>query len=70
MAAGFTAQPDEGYSEDPLTTLSLAASSANSLTKTREGGGLAALAASRAGNDFPQWMLDHLSGLSISRKTG
>lgn len=69
MAAGFTAQPDEGYSEDPLTALSLAASSANSLTKTREGGGLAALAASRGGNDFPQWMLDHLSELPISRKT-
>lgn len=63
---GFTSQPDEGYSEDPLnlppTTTSLP-------LKPREDG-ITVLGPARSGDNFPPWLIRHLSSLSISRKTG
>ena len=63
--AGFAAQPDEGYSEDPLNALSASASFS---FKNREDAVLA-LASVRSG-EFPAWLTQHISNLSMSRKTG
>jgi hypothetical protein len=63
--AGFSAQPDEGYSEDPLNALS---ASASSPFKNREDA-VSALASVRSG-EFPAWLTQHISNLSMSRKTG
>ncbi|GAB1318092.1 F-box/WD repeat-containing protein 1A [Madurella fahalii] len=63
--AGFTPQPDEGYSEDPLTALS--ASTSFSL-KPREDT-VTALGSARSADEFPAWLVQHISNLSISRKT-
>lgn len=63
--AGF-AQPDEGYSEDPLTAPS--ASAALSV-KSREDA-IAALGSSRSGDEALPWLIQHISGLSTSRKIG
>ncbi|KAK3904414.1 hypothetical protein C8A05DRAFT_31786 [Staphylotrichum tortipilum] len=62
---GFASLPDEGYSEDPLSGLS--ASSSFSL-KLREDA-VTALASARARDSFPPWLIQHISGLSKSRKT-
>ncbi|KAK1760271.1 F-box/WD repeat-containing protein 1A [Echria macrotheca] len=62
--AGFAAQPDEGYSEDPLNN-GLSAS-ASFLLKQREDAVLA-LASDRA--DFPAWLTQHISNLPAYRKT-
>lgn len=64
--AGFAPQPDEGYSEDPLTALSAPASF---FIKPREDSGTAS-ASIRPGDEFPLWLMQHISGLSTSRKTG
>ena len=64
--AGFTPQPDEGYSEDPLTALSASASFS---TKPREDAATSS-ASIRPGDEFPSWLIQHISGLSTSRKTG
>ncbi|KAK4642569.1 hypothetical protein QC761_510070 [Podospora bellae-mahoneyi] len=63
--AGFASQADEGYSEDPLTAISASASFSH---KTRDDS-VSALSSSQAASDFPAWMLQHISNLSISRKT-
>ncbi|KAK0630422.1 hypothetical protein B0T17DRAFT_557066 [Bombardia bombarda] len=63
--AGFAAQPDEGYSEDPLNPLS--ASTTFSL-KSRDDA-VTALAAARPGTEFPAWLTTHISNLSLSNKT-
>ncbi|KAK4187781.1 F-box/WD repeat-containing protein 1A [Podospora australis] len=63
--AGFASQ-DEGYSEDPLTAAIFGA--APFALKNREDS-VTALGASRSGSDFPTWMIQHISNLSISRKT-
>jgi hypothetical protein len=63
--AGFSAQPDEGYSEDPLNPLSTSASFS---FKNREDA-VSALASVRSG-EFPAWLTQHISNLSMSRKTG
>ncbi|KAK4237021.1 hypothetical protein C8A03DRAFT_35060 [Achaetomium macrosporum] len=63
--AGFTPQPDEGYSEDPLTAPSAAAPFS---AKTREDG-IGALGSARADDEFPPWLIQHISSLSVSRKT-
>ncbi|KAK0611930.1 hypothetical protein B0T14DRAFT_489226 [Immersiella caudata] len=62
--AGFSAQPDEGYSEDPLNALS---ASASFPFKGREDA-VSALASVRSG-EFPAWLTQHISNLSMSRKT-
>lgn len=62
--AGFT-QPDEGYSEDPLTVLS---ASASFLLKPREDA-VSALGSVRSGDEFPAWLTQHISHLPMSRKT-
>ncbi|KAL2133978.1 hypothetical protein VTI74DRAFT_1281 [Chaetomium olivicolor] len=62
--AGFTPQPDEGYSEDPLTAPSAVAS----VLKPRDDA-LSALGSLRPGEEYPPWLIQHISGLSISRKT-
>ncbi|KAK5662453.1 hypothetical protein OQA88_8364 [Cercophora sp. LCS_1] len=62
--ASFSSQPDEGYSEDPLNALS---ASTSFLLKPREDA-VSALATSRPG-DFPAWLTQHISNLSMSRKT-
>jgi hypothetical protein len=64
--ARFTPQPDEGYSEDPLTALS--ASTSNSL-KPREDA-VTPLGSARLTDEFPAWLVQHVSNLSLSRKTG
>ncbi|KAL2257342.1 hypothetical protein VTK26DRAFT_298 [Humicola hyalothermophila] len=63
--AGFTPQPDEGYSEDPLTAQSASTSSS---VKPREDA-VSALASARSGDEFPSWLVQHISGLSTPRKT-
>ncbi|KAK0666987.1 putative WD-40 repeat-containing protein [Cercophora samala] len=63
--AGFASQADEGYSEDPLTAISASASFSH---KTRDDS-ISALASSQTASDFPAWMIQHISNLSISRKT-
>ncbi|KAK4152306.1 hypothetical protein C8A00DRAFT_35001 [Chaetomidium leptoderma] len=63
--AGFTPQPDEGYSEDPLTALSAAASFSH---KSREDA-VTALGSSRSHDEFPPWFIQQVSGLSITRRT-
>ncbi|KAK0649176.1 hypothetical protein B0T16DRAFT_326365 [Cercophora newfieldiana] len=62
--AGFSAQPDEGYSEDPLNALS---ASPSYPFKSREDA-VSALASVRSG-EFPAWLTQHISSLSMSRKT-
>ncbi|KAK0713284.1 hypothetical protein B0T26DRAFT_677636 [Lasiosphaeria miniovina] len=62
--AGFT-QPDEGYSEDPLTVLS---ASASFLLKPRVDA-VSALGSVRSGDEFPAWLTQHISHLPMSRKT-
>lgn len=64
--AGFASQ-DEGYSEDPLTAAIFGA--APFALKNREYS-VTALGASRSGPEFPTWMIQRISNLSISRKTG
>ncbi|KAK3317186.1 hypothetical protein B0T19DRAFT_287070 [Cercophora scortea] len=63
--AGFAAQPDEGYSEAPLTALS---TSTSFLYKTREDA-VSSLGAARQGTDFPAWLTQHISNLSLPNKT-
>ncbi|KAK4120642.1 WD40 repeat-like protein [Parathielavia appendiculata] len=63
--AGFTPQPDEGYSEHPLTAFSAPVPFS---LKSREDA-LTALGSSRSRDEFPPWLIQHLSGLSITRKT-
>lgn len=62
---GFTPQPDEGYSEDPLT-----AASASSFSVKQREDAVSSLASSRTGDEFPPWLVQHISGLSMPRKTG
>ncbi|KAK4131259.1 WD40 repeat-like protein, partial [Trichocladium antarcticum] len=64
--AGFAPQPDEGYSEDPLTALS---ASASFFIKPREDSGTSSASSIRPGDEFPLWLMQHISGLSTSRKT-
>ncbi|KAH6623060.1 hypothetical protein F5144DRAFT_605590 [Chaetomium tenue] len=63
--AGFNPQPDEGYSEDPLTALSAAPSFP---FKSREDA-VSALGSARSRDEFPPWLLQHISSLSLTRKT-
>ncbi|KAK3312866.1 hypothetical protein B0H66DRAFT_569035 [Apodospora peruviana] len=63
--AGFSSQPDEGYSEDPLNPLS---TSASFVFKPREDA-ISALGAARPGAEFPAWLMQHISSLSLSDKT-
>ena len=63
---GFASPPDEGYSEDPLSGLSAASSFS---LKLREDA-VSALGSARARDAFPPWLIQHISGLSKSRKTG
>ena len=65
MMAGFSAQPDEGYSEDPLNALSTPASFS---LKSREDA-VSALATNRP-DAFPAWLTQHISNLPMFRKTG
>jgi F-box and WD-40 domain protein 1/11 len=64
--AGFNPQPDEGYSEDPLTALSAGASFS---LKQREDA-VSVLGSVRSRDEFPPWLVQHISSLSIARKTG
>ena len=64
--ARFTPQPDEGYSEDPLPALSAATSFS---LKLRDDA-VAALGSVRAREEFPPWLIQHISSLSLSRRTG
>ncbi|KAM7199157.1 F-box/WD repeat-containing protein 1A [Rhypophila sp. PSN 637] len=61
--AGLTSQPDEGYSEDPLSGSS---AFPGYLFKPREDA-VTTLAATR--ETFPAWLAQHISGLSIADKT-
>lgn len=63
--AGFSAQPDEGYSEDPLNALS----AASFPSKHREDA-VSALVSVRPDGDFPALLAQYISSLSMSRKTG
>ncbi|KAK3293191.1 uncharacterized protein B0H64DRAFT_207487 [Chaetomium fimeti] len=63
--AGFNPQPDEGYSEDPLTALSAAPSFP---FKSREDA-VSALGSARSRDEFPPWLVQHISSLSLTRKT-
>ncbi|KAK4101206.1 WD40 repeat-like protein [Parathielavia hyrcaniae] len=63
--SGFAPQPDEGYSEHPLTAFSAAVPFS---LKSREDA-LTALSSSRSRDEFPPWLIQHLSSLSITRKT-
>lgn len=64
--AGFNPQPDEGYSEDPLTALSAAPPFS---FKSREDA-VSALGSARSRDEFPSWLVEHISSLSLARKTG
>ncbi|KAK4033653.1 hypothetical protein C8A01DRAFT_19436 [Parachaetomium inaequale] len=64
--AGFNPQPDEGYSEDPLTALS----AAPSFSLKSRGDAVTALGSARSGDEFPPWLIQHISSLSLARKTG
>ncbi|KAL2186651.1 WD40 repeat-like protein [Thermothelomyces heterothallicus CBS 203.75] len=63
--AGFNPQPDEGYSEDPLTALS----SAPPLSLKSREDAVSALGSARSRDDFPPWLVEHISNLSLARKT-
>ncbi|KAL2142353.1 hypothetical protein VTI28DRAFT_1245 [Corynascus sepedonium] len=63
--AGFNPQPDEGYSEDPLTALSAAPPFS---FKSREDA-VSALGSARSRDEFPSWLVEHISSLSLARKT-
>ncbi|KAH6847842.1 hypothetical protein B0I37DRAFT_152336 [Chaetomium sp. MPI-CAGE-AT-0009] len=63
--ASFNPQPDEGYSEDPLTALSAAPSFP---FKSREDA-VSALGSARSRDEFPPWLVQHISSLSLTRKT-
>jgi hypothetical protein len=62
--ASFNPQPDEGYSEDPLT----APSSALTPFSLKRDDVSAALSSRR--DEYPPWLLQHISRLSTSGKTG
>ncbi|KAL1842961.1 hypothetical protein VTJ49DRAFT_3602 [Mycothermus thermophilus] len=62
--AAFNPQPDEGYSEDPLT-----APSAVAPFSLKRDDAITALSSSRSRDEFPPWLVQHISSLSISRKT-
>ncbi|KAK4176761.1 putative WD-40 repeat-containing protein [Triangularia setosa] len=64
--AGFASQTDEGYSEDPLTAISASASFSH---KSRDDSVSALGSSQQTASDFPAWMIQHISNLSISRKT-
>ncbi|KAK3386071.1 hypothetical protein B0H63DRAFT_191795 [Podospora didyma] len=64
--AGFAAQPDEGYSEDPLNPVS---SSALFSLKPREDAVSGLGGSARSADDFPAWLTQHISNLTQSRKT-
>ncbi|KAK4140995.1 uncharacterized protein C8A04DRAFT_14438 [Dichotomopilus funicola] len=68
--AGFNPQPDEGYSEDPLTAQS-AAPSTLPLKSQREDAvtTLGTLNSARSGDEFPPWLVQHISSLPLTRKT-
>lgn len=69
--AGFNPQPDEGYSEDPLTAQSTAPSTLP-LKSPREDAvtTLGTLSSARSGDEFPPWLVQHISSLPLTRKTG
>ncbi|KAK3935342.1 F-box/WD repeat-containing protein 1A [Diplogelasinospora grovesii] len=62
---GFPGQPDEGYSEDPLT--GQLSASPSFLQKPREDA-VSALGAARS-SEFPAWLTQHIANLSVSDKT-
>ncbi|KAK4194930.1 putative WD-40 repeat-containing protein [Triangularia verruculosa] len=64
--AGFASQTDEGYSEDPLTAICASASFSH---KSRDDSVSALGSSQQTASDFPAWMIQHISNLSISRKT-
>ncbi|KAK3985270.1 putative WD-40 repeat-containing protein [Cladorrhinum sp. PSN332] len=63
--AVFNSQADEGYSEDPLNALGTPSSFQ---AKTRQNA-MSGLGSGQMGADMQAWMIQHISGLSIDRKT-
>jgi F-box and WD-40 domain protein 1/11 len=64
--ARFTAQPDEGYSEDPLNALS----ASTTFSHKSRADAVSALGSSQLADEFPAWLTQHISNLSLSHKTG
>ncbi|KAK4161686.1 putative WD-40 repeat-containing protein [Cladorrhinum sp. PSN259] len=63
--AGFNSQADEGYSEDPLNAIGAPSSFQ---AKTRQDA-LSGFGSGQMGPEMQEWMIQHISGLSIDRKT-
>ncbi|KAK3348595.1 hypothetical protein B0T25DRAFT_591348 [Lasiosphaeria hispida] len=63
--AGFSAQPDEGYSEDPLNPLS----TSTTFSLKQKDDAVSALRSVRSNEEFPSWLTQHISNLPLNRKT-